>query len=119
MEQFCPRCGFAAPVARRSSTEGIDDISPGNYSLLEGKSNRLATGSYKIHSLERFTSMLEANEKYPLAAYKDTQYRNSIARRYGIALTINSDNFWTPYLLGSWDSLGAKSIFEIYKEKWK
>ncbi len=34
-ERWCPRCGCAIPLNRRSSVEGKDDVSPGNLAKLE------------------------------------------------------------------------------------
>jgi len=94
MEQFCPRCGMAASLRRRASIENVDDISSNNYLKLKDKvrnSNRFIISDCKI-----------VKDPEPLAAYKNFDYRNSIAKSYGMFLVINSKNFWTPYLYKSW-----------------
>ena len=92
MEQYCPRCGFAAPIKRRSSLDIVDDISPGNLRRLKGKSFKIDRGDYTISNLE----IVECME--PLAAYKDFNYRDKIANKYGMYLYINEYNFWSPVL---------------------
>ncbi len=92
IEEFCPKCGFAINISRRISTDDIDDISPLNYELLKDTSPKLKQGRYKIHNLQT------VQELEPLAAYKDLEYRENIANRYGIFLILNEYNFLTPYL---------------------
>jgi hypothetical protein len=109
MERFCPRCGFAAPIKRRVSTEGIDDISPDNFRRLKNKVKN--PDRFKTHNLEIVAEM------EPLAAYKEFDYRNKIADRYGIFLMVNEQNFWTPYLRKSGKSfMEQRPMIEIYKE---
>jgi hypothetical protein len=112
MEQYCPRCGFAAPLSRRSSIEGIDDISPKNFDRLKNKSLKIARGAYKISDLKKEPNL------QPLAAYKDFSYRNKIAERYGMFLFINEYNTWTPCLKKEFDiDAPKKSLIEIYRER--
>ena len=92
MEKWCPRCGMSVPLQTRSSNDIIDDISPKNFERL-GKTNKISKNLYKIHDLK------VCNDPYPMAAYKDTVYRDRIAKRYGMFLiTPNEKGFWTPYL---------------------
>ena len=90
MEQFCPRCGFAAPIGLRASIDEVDDISPLNYEALKDKVRH--PERLKIHPLTRVC------ERPEMAAYKDFGYRNRIAARYGMYLIVNEMGFWTPYL---------------------
>lgn len=90
IETFCPLCGGCVPLRRRQSIEKKTDISPGNYELLKGKIRN--ENSLVIHNLK-----MECDTR-PLAMYKDLQYRERIANRYGIFLLINENEFWTPYL---------------------
>lgn len=92
IERFCPFCGGAVPLSRRSSLEAIDDISPLNYELLKKTSPKLQKGAFKIHDLK--TSSCPE----PMAAYKDLAYRDKIAARYGIFLTITPEGFWEPHM---------------------
>jgi hypothetical protein len=112
IEEFCPRCGLAAPLPRRSSIEIVDDISPNNFELLKNK-------SYKIDRQEYIISDLKLSQKLePLAAYKNMDYRSNIADKYGIFLVINDKYFITPYLKNNIDIIkNRKSIFYQYKEK--
>lgn len=92
IEKFCPKCGGAVPHKRRKSVETVDDISPKNLEKLKGKSRRVDKGEYVVSDLKT-TTKLE-----PLASYKDFHYRNHIAERYGIFLTINNQFYWEPHL---------------------
>ena len=110
MERFCPRCGFAAPTALRASVEEVDDISPLNYEALKDRVRH--PERFKIHPLTC------VNERPPMAAYKEFNYRNRIAKRYGMFLTINEMGFWTPYMDdGNAMTAPEKSIFETYQER--
>jgi hypothetical protein len=96
IEEFCPRCGFSLPLRLRSSREMVDDISLGNLERLKGKSIKIDKGEYVVHDLK-----LEKDPR-PMAMYKDTGYRNEIAKRYGMFLVVNDQMFWTPYLYKKW-----------------
>jgi hypothetical protein len=107
IEQFCPRCGFAIPTALRASVDNIDDISPLNYEALKNR----------VRHPERFVlhPLTCVKERPQMAAYKDFDYRNRIARRYGMYLIINEMGFWTPYMGAS--PMPEKSIFATIKER--
>ena len=92
IEKYCIQCGGCLPLSRRASVELIDDISPGTYRELKTISPKIKNNQYNIHSLQ-----LE-NDNRPMAAYKDMDYRNKIANRYGIGLILNQQGFLTPYL---------------------
>jgi len=121
MEMFCPRCGFPAEIRRRSSCEGIDDISPKNYDRLKGFSKKIERGKFEIYD---FTNTDTRMAQAPLGRYKDTDYRNAIAHRYGIHLSINDQRFWTPHLFKKWDKekggecLPVKGLMDIIQETW-
>lgn len=87
-EQFCPRCGLAAPLHRRPSIDGYDDISQKNYDRLQGKSRKL--GKCIIGKGQ----LTDAPEQ--MAAYKDISYREAIASSYGIALYPTNLGFLEP-----------------------
>jgi hypothetical protein len=121
MNLFCPRCGFPARLRRRCSQEGIDDISQGNFDRLKDRSKKIARGKYEIYDFKKEdNSMAEA----PLARYKDTNYRDRIARRYGMYVTVNDQRFWTPYLMKNWkkgemgECNANKPIMDILEEYW-
>jgi hypothetical protein len=100
MEMFCSRCGFPAPFRRRASNEGVDDISPKNFDRIKDFSKKVARGKYEIYD---FTNKDLKMAEAPMGAYKDTPYRNAIAGRYGMFLSINEQRFWTPHLIKNWD----------------
>ena len=92
IERFCPGCGGAIPLKRRLSGEPWDDISPGNLERLKGRSRKVDKGEYVVSDLKL------VQQPEPLAAYKDFHYRNHIAERYGIFITVNDRWFWEPHL---------------------
>jgi len=111
IEEYCPKCGCALPLKRRVSIEEIDDISPRNLERLKGKSKKIDAGKYKLSDLT-----LETNPA-PMASYKDERYRQKIAARYGIYLSINEKCFQTPYLAKSFDPK-TRTLFDEYKENY-
>jgi hypothetical protein len=120
MEMFCTRCGYPAKMKRRASIEGIDDLSPKNYDRVKDFT-KIANGKYAISDLQ----IDQNNDKAtPMAAYKDTDYRNQIAKRYGIHLFVNEQRFWSPILLKDWKgpSSGVMATIkqvEVAPFKWK
>lgn len=115
IEEYCPKCGCCVPLKRRASIEEIDDISPGNFERIKNFSLKVKTGKYVIHDLSLATPQeLEAQQ---MAAYKDLNYRNAIAARYGMYLVVNDQNFTTPYV-GKNTLVREKSIFEEYHENY-
>jgi hypothetical protein len=121
MDMFCPRCGFPAKVRRRCSQDGIDDISPLNYERLKDKSRKIKRGKYEIYDFEKKD---DRACELKMGAYKDTAYRDRIARRYGMYVVENDENFWTPYLLKNWKKGEAgecnpqKPVMELYEKYW-
>jgi hypothetical protein len=110
MEQWCPRCGMAAPISLRPSIEHIDDISPLNYEALKDKVRH--PERLKIHDLSTVT------EWPTMAAYKDFDYRNRCADKYGMFLIVNETGSWTPYMkTGGKSTRPEKSIAETYQER--
>jgi len=98
MEWACKKCGAALPIARtRNSQDPTDDVSPGNLERLKAlKSKKVARGEYQVHEKPKFDPKLLQNHGYPHQSYKDAQYRQNIAFRYGIQLTINARGYWEP-----------------------
>lgn len=94
MEKWCPRCGMACGIQRRCSNDKIDDISPKNLERILPFSKKIKRGEYKVHELK----LTPNNELEVMAKYKDTDYRNGIAKRYGIHTFVNEMGFWTPIL---------------------
>lgn len=110
MDMFCRRCGMSAPLQRRRSIEVFDDISPKNLERLKGRSRKIEKGEYVISDLK------VAENIEPMASYKDLEYRNRIAQRYGIEVVINEMNFWTPILMGKKKFI-EKSLYEVFRER--
>jgi hypothetical protein len=121
MEMFCPRCGFPAKIRRRASYEGIDDLSPLNLKRIATFSLKLKRGKCQLYDPAAGDKRME---EAPLAAYKDMDYRNAIAKRYGMYLLINDQRFWSPYLIKKWkpgkggECTPAKPLMDIYMEHW-
>jgi hypothetical protein len=111
MESYCPQCGFPSQVARRVSTEKVDDISPENFKWLKDKSKN--PSRWTVHNLEK------AECKEEMAKYKEFDYRNNIAKRFGMFLTINDQHFWTPHLLKKDHPSYLTSVFSKYQERYK
>lgn len=92
METYCPLCGCAMPLAKRSSTEEIDDISQDMLDMLIDSSPKLKRGEYILHTLQCALDI-----RTP-ATYKDERYRARIADKYGMFLMVNDKGYQTPYL---------------------
>jgi hypothetical protein len=76
---------------------------------LKGKSLKVDKGKFVISDLKF--------EKKPklMASYKDEKYRQKIAARYGIYLSLNEKRFQTPYLVGTIRP-SRKTLFDEYRE---
>ena len=95
--ELCKLCGVAIPLKKRASIEGIDDISQGNYEKLKDISPKLKQKKYNIHDLQLF------QDDRQTATYKDPIYREKIANRYGIFLTVNSQGYNEPHLMSDFE----------------
>jgi len=113
IEHYCHRCGAAAPLNRRSSWDTTDDISPNNYELLKDKSPKLKRGEFKIHNLE----CISFKDQQPMAMYKEQEFREEIAHRYEIYLTLNARGYHQPWLAKGL-SPRKPSLYNSFKEKW-
>ena len=96
IESLCPLCGCSLPLKKRASTEGVDDISQGNYERLKAISPKIKAGKYQIHDLQFVDDRRES------ATYKDQEFRKEIAARYGIFLSVNERQYQTPHLKKEW-----------------
>lgn len=110
METWCPRCGMPAPLALRASVDKIDDVSPKNYEELKDRVRHHER--FKVHDLR-----IVGHQEEKMAAYKDFDYRNRCAAKYGMFLVINECNTWTPYMKGDTAFEIKKSIFDNIKER--
>lgn len=101
MDWACRKCGAALPLERvRNSQDNRDDVSPGNLERLKKiKSRKVARGEYEVRENFVFDKKLLENHGYPHQSYKETQYRQNIAARYGILLVMNSRGYWEPTMM--------------------
>jgi len=111
IEEFCPKCGCCAPLQRRKSTDGKDDISQGNLDRLRGISRKIDNGEYVLSDLK----LTPQDQLLQMAKYKDYEYRIHIAQRYGMGLRLNEKRFLTPYMAKGL-KLRTRSLYEEYKE---
>lgn len=98
IEEWCPLCGAALPLPRRCSNDGRDDVSPGSLTrLIAVNSKKVERGQFVVSDLRLIN---DANDRYPMASYKDIVTRQAAASRYGMYLQHNTMNFLTPVLKG-------------------
>ncbi len=118
----CRKCGAALPIARiRNSQDVRDDISPKNLERLQAiKSKKVARGEYVVHEEFRFDQQLTVNHGYPTQSYKEAEYRQGIAARYGIWLKLNAAGYWDPQLCeGGPETWEPKpSLFKILQQEY-
>jgi len=103
MKEFCGLCGCAMPLKKRASVEGIDDISPKMLERLKNTSPKIKAGKYEVHNLQF------CQDQRPMASYKETHYRDKIAKRYGMFLMLNDLCFQQPYLFQNWKKGGTEN----------
>lgn len=101
MDWACRKCGAALPLERvRNSQDNRDDVSPGNLERLKKiKSRKVARGEVAVREEFKFDRKLLENHGYPHQSYKEAQYRQNIAARYGILLVMNSRGYWEPTMM--------------------
>lgn len=104
MERYCVKCGCAMPLMRRESTDGRDDISPKMLELLKKTSPKLKRGKYVKAKINEFHE-----DNRPTATYKDQEYRDKIAARYGIFLALRDSGYLKPHLIQNQEKAEDKS----------
>lgn len=109
MEHFCPRCGMAAPLQRRPSINGLDDISPLNFEALKDRSRKIKRKKVVVGKGQ----IVPEAQLNKMASYKDMDYRQRIAARYGMYLTLTQAGFWEPHM-----GPARRSLYSMYKEKY-
>lgn len=117
IEQYCRKCGCAMPLQRRSSQDERDDISPLNLERLQGVSKKVRDGKYVLSEFKMDQSLLQ-NKMYPAQTYKDAQYRQGIAARYGIFLVMNERGYWEPRLMDEFRP-PKETLFQILQAEYK
>lgn len=97
-EWACTKCGAALPLERiRNSQDNRDDVSVSNLERLKSiKSRKIERGEYFLREDFKFDKSLVEGGTYPQQTYKEEQYRQRIAARYGILLVMNSRGYWEP-----------------------
>jgi len=121
MEASCPSCGCAVPFKRRASVEERDDISPANLKVLDGRSKRVRDGKFVESKFEIDQTLDEQTHYYPDQVYKNHQYRQRIADRYGILLVMNSRGYWEPRMKPAGykpPSPPPQGLFHILQERY-
>lgn len=100
-EWACTKCGAALPLERiRNSQDNRDDVSVTNLERLKAiKSRKIAKGEYALREEFKFDRSLLENHGYPAQTYKEAQYRQRIAARYGILLVMNERGYWEPTIM--------------------
>lgn len=111
IEEFCMNCGGSLFLKRRSSKDSVTDISLTNLGLF--KKHSLVPHNCELYS---FPQIKGEEEQEPLAAYKDQNYRDLIAMRYGITLTLNEKKFNEPNLVR--DVYNPTNVLSRYKERY-
>ncbi len=115
MDWACRKCGAALPLTRiRNSQDPKDDVSKGNLERLkEVKSRKVARGEFNLRENYEFDQKLIEGGTYPSQTYKEFTYRQGIAHRYGITLTINDLGYWEPNLIESMPKRATDTWFTI------
>lgn len=103
IERYCKLCGCAMPLKRRESTDGRDDISKEMLERLKETSPKIKQGKYVEHDKKLL------NDTRQMATYKDSNYRNKIAARYGLFLMNNQFGYQTPYLKKDFNLSGGEN----------
>lgn len=122
-EWACTKCGAALPLERlRNSQDNRDDVSVSNLERLKAiKSRKIARGEYALREEFKFDNSLFENHGYPRQTYKEEQYRQRIAARYGILLVMNPRGYWEPTMMPPDYKPPApppQSLYQIYKSRY-
>lgn len=119
-EWACRKCGAALPLTRiRNSQDNRDDVSASNLDRLKAiKSRKVDRGEFELREGFEFDPVLIEKGTYPHQSYKDAEYRQGIASRYGIRLVMNPHGYWEPRLAESMppEPKRTESLFRILQE---
>ena len=97
-------CGGAMPMRKRCSTSHRDEISPKMLERIAPFSRKVKRGEYDISECK-----IVQDDCTAMAAYKDPDYRDRIAARYGIYTMQNDLCFLTPHLAKNWTTKGGET----------
>jgi hypothetical protein len=124
MEWACRKCGAALPIERtHNSQDPRDDVSASNLERLKAiKSKKVGRGEFILHEQAKMDPAL-VGHTYPKQTYQEAQYRQNIAAKYDMYLTLNSRGYWEPRLMedGGYHPPAPpanqpKPLFEIFQE---
>jgi hypothetical protein len=87
-------------LQKRASTSDKDEISPLMFNRIKDYSRKIIKGEYELSDCQ-----MKRDDTH-LAAYKDPDYRDKIAARYGIYMLQNDLCFLTPHLVKNWKGGG-------------
>jgi len=115
IEHFCEYCGGALFLKRRSSVDhSLYDITESNLDRILKEHPKVDLDRFVLYQKKDLLDKEDCQEV--LAAYKDQDYRNEIAGRYGIYLTLNPSHFNEPHLLG--DITASGTILDSYRKRY-
>jgi len=122
-EWACRKCGAALPLARRRNSQNpADDVSPDNLERLKAVgSKKVKRGEFVIMDQPVWDDEWKQNHGYPVQTYKDFDYRQGIAKRYGIVLTMNQRGYWEPHLEEEMPTMPPPqpSLFQTLSEQYQ
>jgi hypothetical protein len=105
MERFCVNCGVPYPLRERGDSDGIDDMSYGNFKKLkELESPKIKKGRYHLY----VEGLLTRNPRYNGFRH-GYDYFNQIAAKYGMYLKKNKNGYLQPLLQAS-EQTAVKSL---------
>ncbi len=85
-DRWCPRCGCAVPLKRRSSAQEVDDVSPGNLEVLAAiGSPKVARGQVEVYDQGLVPDWNPHANWYMSDVESEAEYRARIARRLDAA----------------------------------
>ena len=110
IQEFCQYCGGALFLKRRPSVDTITDISITNL-------DKFKKHGINIDNCEMYNhGLITEDSQEELASYKDQGYRNLIAMRYGIYLSVNERGFNEPYLLRN--AFDSENLLSRYRRRY-
>lgn len=116
IEFACKRCGVAMPLAMRPSIDERDDISPKNLLQLKvlDRDKKVKRGDV-VESDCKLISKDESrmNVMGGGARYKDNDWRNVVAAKYGMFLEITQNGFWKPHLKKQWTPGKSINVMDV------
>ena len=122
-EWACRKCGAALPIKReRTSQDYTDDVSVSSMERLQHiRSRKIGKGEVECKPQFEFDPELVKSGCYPNQTYKEFEYREKVAAKYGIVLTMNPLGYPEPHMEEDMPQLrkkaAAPSLFKIFQEE--